>query len=97
MILVDTSVWIDHLRKADDLLISLLNSTQVAIHPFIIGELACGNLKNRAELLALLKKKVPAASIRLHGRHQRRRGLRQVVGRTGAERPVTAITVGGFR
>ena len=56
MILVDTSVWIDHLRKADDTLISLLNSTQVVIHPFIIGELACGNLKNRAELLALLRK-----------------------------------------
>ncbi len=56
MILVDTSVWIDHLRKADDMLISLLNSTQVVIHPFIIGELACGNLKNRAELLALLRK-----------------------------------------
>ncbi|MCI5218067.1 MAG: type II toxin-antitoxin system VapC family toxin [Candidatus Electrothrix sp. LOE2] len=56
MILVDTSVWIDHLRKADDTLISLLNSTQVVIHPFIIGELACGNLKNRAELLALLGK-----------------------------------------
>ncbi|MCI5211517.1 MAG: type II toxin-antitoxin system VapC family toxin [Candidatus Electrothrix sp. ATG2] len=56
MILADTSVWIDHLRKADDVLISLLNSTQIAIHPFIIGELACGNLKNRTELLALLKK-----------------------------------------
>ncbi len=56
MILVDTSVWIDHLRKADDTLISLLNSTQVVIHPFVIGELACGNLKNRAELLALLGK-----------------------------------------
>ncbi|MCI5146928.1 MAG: type II toxin-antitoxin system VapC family toxin [Candidatus Electrothrix sp. AR3] len=56
MILVDTSVWIDHLRKADDILISLLNTTQVVIHPFIIGELACGNLKNRAALLTLLKK-----------------------------------------
>jgi len=56
MILADTSVWIDHLRKTDDLLVSLLNSAQVAIHPFIIGELACGNLKNRTELLALLKR-----------------------------------------
>ncbi len=56
MILVDTSVWIDHLRKAEDLLISLLNSTQVAIHPFVIGELACGNLKNRLTFLTLLDK-----------------------------------------
>ena len=56
MILVDTSVWIDHLRKAEDLLISLLNSTQVVIHPFVIGELACGNLKNRTAFLALLEK-----------------------------------------
>ena len=56
MILVDTSVWIDHLRKADDLLVSLLNSTHVAIHPFILGELACGNLRNQAELLTLLRK-----------------------------------------
>ena len=56
MILVDTSVWIDHLRKADELLISLLNTTQVAIHPFVIGELACGNLKNRITFLALLEK-----------------------------------------
>lgn len=56
MILVDTSVWIDHLRKEDNVLVSLLNSYQVATHPFIIGELACGNLKNRDTFLNLIKK-----------------------------------------
>ena len=54
MILVDTSVWIDHLRSGEEELITLLNSAQVLIHPFIIGELACGNLHNRREILAIL-------------------------------------------
>jgi predicted nucleic acid-binding protein len=56
MILADTSVWIDHLRQTDEMLVSMLNSAQVVMHPMIIGELACGNLKNRAILLDLLKK-----------------------------------------
>lgn len=55
MILVDTSIWIDHLRARDELLVTLLNSSQIAVHPLIIGELACGNLQNRARLLTLLK------------------------------------------
>ena len=54
MILVDTSIWIDHLRVGDDKLATLLNSTQVFTHPFVIGELACGNLYNRNEVLTLL-------------------------------------------
>lgn len=54
MILVDTSVWVDHLRKAEEELQSLLNDGLVITHPFVIGELACGNLKNREEILALL-------------------------------------------
>lgn len=54
MILVDTSVWIDHLRSGDKMLVHLLESTQVLTHPFVIGELACGNLSNRTEVLALL-------------------------------------------
>lgn len=54
MILVDTSVWIDHLRKGDRELAGLLNEGVVLCHPFVIGELACGNLKNRAEILSLL-------------------------------------------
>ncbi len=54
MILVDTSVWIDHLRKTDTTLVQLLNKGQVLIHPFIIGELACGNLHKRQQILMLL-------------------------------------------
>jgi len=55
MILVDTSVWIDHLREADEKLIALLNSSRVVMHPFVIGELACGNLQNRSRLLRLFQ------------------------------------------
>ncbi len=54
MILVDTSVWIDHLRSGDERLADLLNRCQVLIHPFVIGELACGNLRKRDEVLRLL-------------------------------------------
>ena len=54
MILVDTSIWVDHLRKTEDELRGLLNEGIVLCHPFVIGELACGNLKNRDEILALL-------------------------------------------
>ena len=54
MTLVDTSVWVDHLRHASDRLSSLLQEEQVLCHPFIIGELACGNLVNRGQLLRLL-------------------------------------------
>jgi len=55
MILVDTSVWIHHFRKTDHKLVDHLNLGSVACHPFIIGELACGNLSNRAEILMLLQ------------------------------------------
>jgi len=61
MILVDTSVWVEHLRSGTIGLDALLNDGQVACHPFIIGELACGNLKNRKEILALLQD-LPMAS-----------------------------------
>ena len=54
MILVDTSVWIDHLSKGNTLLNSLLLSSSVLIHPFVIGELACGNLHDRNQILDLL-------------------------------------------
>ncbi len=55
MILVDTSVWITHFREGVSHLEELLMNTSVVIHPYIIGELACGNLKNRNEILSLLK------------------------------------------
>jgi hypothetical protein len=54
-VLVDTSVWINHLRKGDARLAHLLNDGRVLCHPFVIGELACGNLKNRSEILDALK------------------------------------------
>ena len=54
MILADTSVWVDHLRKGNDRLAAYLNDGHILCHPFIIGELACGNLKNRKEILAML-------------------------------------------
>ncbi len=55
MILADTNVWIKHFRESDDELIAHLNIGLVACHPFIIGELACGNLGNRSEILMLLQ------------------------------------------
>ena len=55
MVLVDTSVWIDHLRKNDKHLQLLLIDGEVVCHPLIIGELVCGNLKNRKEIIGLLQ------------------------------------------
>ena len=55
MILVDTSIWIDHLRSGNPALTALLEGNVVATHDFVIGELACGNLGNRAEVLDLLQ------------------------------------------
>ena len=55
MILVDTSVWVDHLRFKDEALVHLLVSNQVFTHPFVIGKLACGNLAGRGEILSRLK------------------------------------------
>jgi len=55
VILVDTSVWVDHLRRGNTRLAGLLEDTAVCCHPFVIGELACGRLGNRGEILALLQ------------------------------------------
>jgi len=54
MILVDTSVWVDYLRSGRGQLKSLLENAQVLAHPCVIGELACGDLQNRTEILELL-------------------------------------------
>ena len=56
MVLVDTSVWINHLQKGSAKLERLLCEAEVASHPFVIGELACGNIQNRKEILSLLKR-----------------------------------------
>lgn len=55
MILVDTSVWIDHLRDGDAELADLLNAGLVLAHPFVIGELALGNLKDRETVIAAMQ------------------------------------------
>jgi hypothetical protein len=54
MILVDTSVWVDHLRSSDQTLSSLLEEGMVACHPWILGELALGSIKKRPEFLQML-------------------------------------------
>ncbi|MEW5745572.1 MAG: type II toxin-antitoxin system VapC family toxin [Nitrospirota bacterium] len=66
MVLVDTSVWVAHLREGNIGLEALLNEGRVACHSFIIGELACGNLKNRSELLSLLN----ALPMGTHAEHE---------------------------
>ena len=55
MVLVDTSVWISHFNKRNSFLAELLSNGMVACHPFIIGELACGRLKNREEIILLMR------------------------------------------
>jgi predicted nucleic acid-binding protein len=62
MILVDTSVWVDHLRRGDIILAGLLRSCQVLVHPFVIGELALGGLRPDTQVLALLQA-LPEASV----------------------------------
>jgi predicted nucleic acid-binding protein len=54
VVLLDTSVWIDHLRRGDDRAAALLEQGDVVCHPLVIGELACGSLIRRAEILGLL-------------------------------------------
>ncbi len=54
MVLADTSVWIEHLRRGEPRLADLLSTGDVLCHPFVVGELACGNLKRRGEILGLL-------------------------------------------
>jgi predicted nucleic acid-binding protein len=55
MVLVDTSVWVFHFRETHAGLVDLLNSGEAACHPFIVGELACGSLKNRTNVISLLE------------------------------------------
>ena len=55
MILVDTSVWVDHLRVGDTTVAGLLDSGRVLVHPFVVGELALGNLRQRDSILAFLQ------------------------------------------
>ncbi len=65
MILVDTSLWIDHLRSGNAVLADLLDNNAVLAHPWVTGELALGNLTHRAEILALLRR-LPQATLAEH-------------------------------
>jgi predicted nucleic acid-binding protein len=56
MIIVDTSIWVDHLRAEDPRLTSLLTRRLVSMHPWIVGELACGMLPKRADVLRNLQR-----------------------------------------
>ena len=62
MILVDTSVWVDHLRDGDAGLAALLERREVLMHPWVVGELALGRLRNREEILRLLDQ-LPRATV----------------------------------
>ena len=62
MILVDTTVWVEHLRRGLPSLATLLQEGEVLIHPWVIGELACGNLRNRQQVLELLQG-LPVATV----------------------------------
>jgi predicted nucleic acid-binding protein len=65
VILVDTSVWVDHFRSGVARLAQVLEAGQVLAHPFVIGELACGNLQNRREVLDLLGR-LPSVPMATH-------------------------------
>lgn len=65
MILIDTSVWIDHLHKSHPQVVEALEREDVATHPFIIGELACGSIANRHEVLHLLAA-LPTITVATH-------------------------------
>lgn len=56
MILADSSIWIDHLKSQDEILASLLEQERIVTHPFVIGEIALGNLRQRAVVLDALHK-----------------------------------------
>jgi predicted nucleic acid-binding protein len=55
VILADTSVWINHFRARDAMLVDLLASAQVVTHPFVIGEIAMGSLANRQQIIRLMR------------------------------------------
>jgi predicted nucleic acid-binding protein len=103
MILVDTSVWVQHLRKGNERLRSLLDEEQVVCHPFIIGELACGTLRNREEVLSLLKA-LPQARIAedevvlhlLDGRRLYGRGIGWIDAHLVASALITGCTLWTF-
>ena len=78
--MVDTSIWVSHLRRGNARLKTLLENAEVACHPFIIGELACGNIKNRTEILSSLHA-LPVAVVAKDGEVLRFIEFHQLMGR----------------
>jgi len=62
VILVDSSIWIEHLRRASETVSSLLSSGRILVHPFVIGEIAIGHLRNRRQVLSTFRD-LPAAVV----------------------------------
>lgn len=65
MILIDTSVWIDHLHRADPHLVALLERNETSVHPMVIGELSLGSIAGRDRFLSLLSA-LPAVTEATH-------------------------------
>jgi predicted nucleic acid-binding protein len=65
VILVDTSVWVDHLRAGNETLVGLLDRGEVLGHPFVIGEIALGGLRQRERILRALSR-LPSAAVATH-------------------------------
>jgi hypothetical protein len=80
VILVDTSVWIDHFRRRNDRLAELLESGVVLCHPFVVGELACGSIGDRVETLHLLRM-LPTATVVTHDEALAFVEVRELMGR----------------
>ena len=66
-VLVDTNIWIDHLRKTEPVLVDLLERDQVCVHQSVITELALGNLKDRLVFLKALERLMIVRNVDDHG------------------------------
>jgi len=80
VILVDTSVWVAHLRTAEPRLAGLLEDGQVLVHPFVLGELACGTLRRRQQVLAYVGR-LDSAPLASNEEAHRLIELRRLMGR----------------
>ncbi len=80
MILVDTSVWISHFKSREPRLEGLLEDGEVLVHPFVVGELACGTLRNREAVLRLLER-LQAAPVATQEEARRLIEVRRLMGR----------------
>lgn len=80
LVLVDTSIWVSHLAKGSAELRALLERAEVLCHPFVVGELVCGNLTNRTEIISLLQE-LPQARVVEHDEVLRFIEARRLAGR----------------